>query len=471
LSGRLGLGEVYVFAVFIIAAVVFLVTMVYVLNLVKGFLANSLVKASAASEPVNVMPQSPPALVGSNILVNITITGNPQPYSLGELPNNALCVIRLINGTEFYAKGLVTYNPVAGYLGALLTCPLGYALTQFSGQVADLSIYLPTPLGSSIRLSLNYRPTVRLLVYPQSTYTGGNVTASLLVLNNSTGWVYVNVSGGPGYTVVPPGSLSIITRGYGPFNQPGTYNITLTYTVNNILSTSASASVTVIQPSTQPQYTLPEPCMPGNMAFGYVSNGTIGSLIDYSSLEVYYNALVYPGSIGGLANPVYLYLTSQPSFTAPSYYAVLMYYDVSGYKIGVANYPLVSGVIYPTQFMVNYTLFFIFIITNNGRGIVVYKSLNVNPAGTAPGSGSISYVNQLLSSVFGIGQNKIIDVSNGTIFSNAPLLYMVNVTKLINGNVKYQYVGVGVVIVSQTLIFITYPASAIFYWDYLCVGK
>ncbi|MFP3258952.1 MAG: hypothetical protein RXQ57_05830, partial [Caldivirga sp.] len=126
---------------------------------------------------------------------------------------------------------------------------------------------------------------------------------------------------------------------------------------------------------------------------------------------------------------------------------------------------------YPTQFMVNYTLFFIFIITNNGRGIVVYKSLNVNPAGTAPGSGSISYVNQLLSSVFGIGQNKIIDVSNGTIFSNAPLLYMVNVTKLINGNVKYQYVGVGVVIVPQTLIFITYPASATFYWDYLCVGK
>jgi|GEM_PF-4360102 len=40
-----------------------------------------------------------------------------------------------------------------------------------------------------------------------------------------------------------------------------------------------------------------------------------------------------------------------------------------------------------------------------------------------------------------------------------------------NSNAKYQYIGVGVVIVPQVLTFIIYPSFTLFYWDYLCIGK
>jgi hypothetical protein len=389
LSGRLGLGEVYVFAVFIIAAVVFLVTMVYVLNLVKGFLANSLVKASAASEPVNVMPQSPLALVGSNILVNITITGNPQPYSLGELPNNALCVIRFINGTEFYAKGLVTYNPVAGYLGALLTCPLGYALTQSSGQAVDLSIYLPRSDGGVVSVTLYMGHVIAYAIPINSTYN------EVIAVDNSTGWVFVN-----GTRVPPHGSTSFIKE----IPSSGVY----TLSVNGIINEIVPAQRIIVQTASVP---VPPQCINfrvyydngsliGFNSAGASSNAPNAGSNPSNNIAIYGTAMITNNVLGATAP---IHYSSEMIITAgPPEYAMWIYY-ASGYSINASTYNSFAATIYPTLYTPNETMYFVFVEVSNSSGNYVYASiLSINypasPASNyeAPGSYSTSsYINTI----------------------------------------------------------------------------
>lgn len=492
LSGRLGLGEIYVFAIFMVAAVVLLLSMLYMINSVRGFITREVNYAAlASSSRVSLIPQSPPLVDGNYIYVNASLEGNLGIINAGSLSGYALCTIKLPNGVMYYTQASVSYGSVNGVINVNFKCPLSI---QGLSNLTQLTITLPTPLGSGVKLTFNYRPSIRVFEYPQ--YPGSsNAVVGLYIYNNSTGWVYINASviGINGYRVklgsvmVPPESSTILLN-YTPINSP---IMTLSYTINNF--TTINESITMI-PLTY--------CPPGKVAFAYLGNGT-SNMLNHKALGgdyFYWNYMIYNGTVNDLINPIYAYAVNTSNASSS---LLILYYDLATYDIPVIKYPMVSAVIYPTQYSINGTIFFIFIVVNkNGQNylIVIYKSSNVNSAsGTALSGDSMKSLNNLLSSYFNIKINNIIDVSNGTIFSNIPLYYSINLSNPLNGlnimNSKYKYVGFGIYLIngtstgsnvsgqstsggkgkgkptSQIYVNVLYYSYGDAYWDYLCIAN
>ncbi|MGC9225720.1 hypothetical protein [Caldivirga sp.] len=477
MSSRLGLGEIYVFAVFIIAAAVFLVSILYLVNSIRGFMNREVTYAAEASaSKITMIPQVPPTAKGYYTYVNASLKGDLSVYSAGNpLPNYAFCLVKLSNGTEYYAQGTVLYYSTSG-LSINVKCPI--PLSNLS-NVAELTLTIPTPLGSSVELTYNYMPYVQVETKPQLNGT----VVGLYVVNNSTGWVYINATATAlnGYVVklgsamIPPESALLLTNSTSLINSPIAI---IKYTVNNLVTVSKLVT-TVNMP-------LPSSCLPSNVIFNYLGNGTLNSWQSaYDGSSLYWNYMVYHGTVNELMNPIYMYAT-----TLNSSGILILYYDLSKLQIGVDHYPMVSAILYPSQFSVNGTVFFIFIVTDNNELVVIYMSSNVNPSSTVSGSNSISDIDILLKRILKINVNNVVNISNGTIFSNTPLYFTVNLKGMVSGN--YKYFGVGLFINStiisnstttgragnkgkgsNTIVIssMAIPSYGVAYWDYLCIGK
>ncbi|WP_156769813.1 hypothetical protein [Caldivirga maquilingensis] len=467
MSSRLGLGEIYVFAIFMVAAVVLLLSVLYMVNSVRGFISREATYAAlASSSSISLIPQSPPLVNGGFIYVNASLEGNLGVFSIGSLPGYALCTVKLINGTMYYAQGSVSYDSMNGVINVHAKCPLS---VKNPSNLTQLTLTLPTPLGSSIQLTFNYRPSIRVFEYPQYTSLGSNATISLYVYNNSTGWVYVNASviSGDGYVVklgsvmIPPESSTLLVN-YTLINSP---TMTLSYTINNLATINKTITITLISQTTTTT-SIPTYCTPGKTAFAYLGNGTSNMLKSGATSGLYWNYMIYNGTINGLVNPIYMYAINTGGLSNTNGYVLILYYDLSTLNIHISNYPIVSAVLYPTQYTINGTLFFIFIVTSNNNLIMVYKSSNVNPSSTAPNTNAATNASNLVASILGTNNKNIYMISNGSIFSNALLYYHVNLANIISGNPKYKYIGIGVYLPNYY-----YPNYGIAYWDYLCISS
>ncbi len=262
--------------------------------------------------------------------------------------------------------------------------------------VGDLVISIPTSTGLTPSISLYRGPIEVGVIAPSSVYLGSasTVQAVVLLTNNSTGWVnatvVANVNGGDtivNSTIIPPSGSTAVTIPID-VTSVGAITVPITVLVNNYTETAPTIQINVQQP---PSTTLSPPaqCQSQNMAFGYVGNATLNNLqvITYpqgASNPPYWGVTAVQGNIAGILNPIYTYAIEELGFQ--SYYVVMYYYDISSRNIKVGNYPYASIYLYPVQFDVNGTMFFLFIIMNNGKAIIVYWSLNTaNPSPSGNG--------------------------------------------------------------------------------------
>lgn len=410
MSSRVGLGEIYIFAIFIIAAVILVTSLLYLVNSVKGFMTKEINLASSlAGGGLIVKPLGPPTTIGNSLVINASMSGNVEILRNGKLPVNALCVLRLINGTEYYAVGTISYS--GQYV--TINCTLARDYLSNLGNVEELIIDLPTPSPLTITLSYSYRAYVQPIVMPQLiTATPGsyvNVTLGVLVVNNSTGWLYINstvvINGNSvnlGPALIAPGQSILRLTNYAVLATPGTVIGNLTVLINNAVKRSYTLSIQVAQPAVSgvSLIQVPPQC---NYVRVYYDNGSLSGFLSAAASSNSTNAGSAPSNniaVYGSINVVNNVLSAQYPIqyssdmiitSEPPEYAMWIYY-VNTSPINASIYRTFTMAIYPTEYAPNETMYFLFVEVSNSSGKYVYAailSLNYPPSLSnyeAPGS-------------------------------------------------------------------------------------
>ncbi|GAB6943790.1 hypothetical protein JCM14467A_05720 [Vulcanisaeta sp. JCM 14467] len=461
--GSRGLGELYVMVLIIMIVIITLAIIYSVLNGFSRYVTEkqqSLESLMSTKVSTSLMGFS---TVGNNYVIAIKMSGAAPlsnakvvcTYDMGDTQYMQYC--------SYVVNGDTTYVIVPNAL--------------VNEGIGNLVITIPAVNGLTPSINLYRGPIEVSVITPSVVYLGSisTVQAIVLLTNNSTGWVnatvVANVNGNTiiNSTIMPPGSSTAVTIPVS-ISGAGVITVPVTVLVNNYTETVPTMQINVQQPSPGTALSPPTQCQSQNMAFGYVGNATLKGLnvITYPqvTLNPYWGVMAVQGSINGAPNPIYTYAIEE--FGSYNYYVVMYYYDVSSLKIKVGNYPHVSVYLYPAQFTVNSTVFFIIIVTNNGKVIIVYWSLNtINPSPS--GSGVVNNLDAAIQSLFNVNGNNINNVEGGTILADTWMNYVLTVSNYITGNPTYQYVGFGIYLPNPYQGY--YKFQGVAYWDYICIGK
>ncbi|WP_148224854.1 hypothetical protein [Vulcanisaeta moutnovskia] len=460
--GSRGSGELYVMVIIIIIVITALAIIYSVLNgfskyvMEKQQSLESLMSTEASASLSNFNT------VGNNYVIAIKISG-VTPLS------NAMAVCK-------YDTGNTQYMQYCSYVinnGAIYVTVPNALINEGTG---NLIISIPTSNGLTLNINLYRGPIEASVITPSVVYLGSvsTVQAAILLTNNSTGWVnatvITNINGNTikNSTIIPPRGSTTVTIPIS-ITSTGAMTISVTVLVNNYTEVIFPVQISVQQPPSA-SVSLPTPCQSQNMAFGYVGNATLNNLqvttYPSGSSNPYWGVTAVQGDIAGASNPIYTYAIEE--FGSQSYYVVTYYYDVSSLKIKVSNYPYVSAYLYPTQFNVNGTVFFFFVITNSGKAIIIYWSSNTATPSPS-GSGVMNNLDVAIQNLFNVNRNNVINIKGGTILANTWINYILTVSNYIQGNPTYQYVGIGIYLPNPYQGY--YKFQGVAYWDYICIGN
>ncbi|GAB6947210.1 hypothetical protein JCM16161A_13400 [Vulcanisaeta sp. JCM 16161] len=459
--GSKGLGELYVMVIMIIIVIMALTIIYSVLN---GF-----------SKYVMERQQTLETLMS----IKVTMSLN----SFNPASNNYVVAIKLSGATPLsgvkaickYDTGNTQYMQYCNYVVISNTIYVTVPNTLINEGIGNLIITIPMSNGLTPSIDLYRGPIEVSVIAPSVVYLGSVSTVQVIVLltNNSTGWVnatvIANVNGDTvtNSTILPPEGSTAVAIPIG-ITSIGTMTVPITVLVNNYTEVVLPAQISVQQPPSA-SIPLPAPCQSQNMAFGYVGNASLAGL-QYStypqgSSNPYWGVAVFQGNLAGVPNPIYTYAIEE--FGLQSYYVVMYYYDVSSLKIKPSNYPHVSAYLYPAQFVVNGTVFFLFIVMSNGKALVIYWPSNTTSSSPS-GSNAISNLDNAIQSLLP-NINGVINIRGGTIFTGTWINYMLTVSNYIRGNPTYQYIGFGIYLPNPYQGY--YKFQGVAYWDYICIGK
>ncbi|GGI70860.1 hypothetical protein GCM10007112_04760 [Vulcanisaeta souniana JCM 11219] len=466
------MGELYVMVIMIIIIIITLTIMYSVLNGFSKYVTEKQQALENLMSTETSVSLSGFNTVGSNYVVSMKISGASPP-------NNAEAICKYIMGNTQYMQ-YCNYVISDGMI--YVTVP-GVLINKGAG---NLVISIPTNIGLTLSINLYRGPIEVSVLVPSVIYLSSvsTVQAVVLLTNNSTGWVnatvITNVNGNTiiNSTIIPPSSSAAVTIPISITNA-GAITVPVTVLVNNYTETVSTIQINVQQPPLGTAITPPTQCQGQNMAFGYVGNATLNNLqvttYPQGASNPYWGITAIQGSIAGAPNPIYTYAIEE--FGAQSYYVITYYYDVSSRNIKVNDYPHVSVYLYPTQFNVNGTVFFLFVITQNNKAIIVYWTSNTGSPSPGSGVGNVA-VNNLdtaIQSLFNVNRNNIINVEGGTILTDTWINYILTVSNYIQGNPKYQYVGFGIYLPNpyqyELLFYYNYAFQGVAYWDYVCIGR
>jgi len=285
-----------------------------------------------------------------------------------------------------------------------------------SGGYSYITIYLPGSDGlvPSIALYMGY-----VIAYAVLNSTGNY---AVIVVNNSTGWInatlLVNNQPYSSHVVSPTGS-------YVFTNVPsGTYMLS----INNIIN----EPIQTIQPSTY-SYTVQQ-CASLRAPRSY----------SYSLLALPHGSyyVTYNGVVEGYSDPTYMNVFTQGFY---SYYVYLLYYPYQGTISGIVS-------LYPTDFTINETIFFAFVILKNNTAIVAYWPSNTYPQSSAATgtSNTLNIIGQALQNARfpGVNVNNVEFIEVNPPYENTWLSYSFSCTPSI---CKYIGFGIGVFTASNSM--------------------
>jgi hypothetical protein len=283
---------------------------------------------------------------------------------------------------------------------------------QSSRVASSITIYLPGSDGLVPSITLYMGHVIAYAILNSS----GNY--AVIVVNNSTGWVNATllVNNQPYSShVVPPTGSYVFT------NVPsGTY----TLSINNIIN----EPIQTIQPSTY-SYTVQQ-CASLKASGSYSYSPPLASPIFYGGYSVTYN-----GVINSYSGPTYMYTFEQGYYDA---YVYFLYYPYQGTISGVVS-------LYPTDFTINETIFFAFVVLKNNTAIVAYWPSNTYPQSSAATSTSntLNIIGQALQNARfpGVNVNNVEFIEVNPAYENTWLSYSFSCTP---STCKYIGFGIGV---------------------------
>jgi len=443
-----GIGELYVL---LILSVVIVITLILLYGITRNFTSYAGEQASRIVE----LSSTQFSAILSNATghsVMISMVGNPPiPLDKGA----AMCIVT--NGTDVVVQ--CSYNRVAaGVINVNLSSP--------PPMGSLLSVNVPMSNGQVAQLRVSYGvPDVSIIAIPTTSPSGQLINETILVriINNSTGWVYVN-------TVLNINNESRINLGEAPI-PPG--QVVYFYGSIPLSTTRFTMRVdTTINWAYTVSFTYRLPTPP--CTYGYPTSGipTMNSTLRGGDYRV------YNGYVGGLPDPLYMYSSLGILGSLVPYYFTV-YYNLSG--VSVSDYPILTAYLYPTEATPGGAAFFVVVIFNDNTGVMYTwsNSINVPPPifiGNSPVMVTTIEPHELLMNTWNYLKVNLTQYSGLTykylgmgIYLNPLVLGIINTVR-VNITIPILQSNVTVPVTIQLPKPQLAPSGA-GYWDFVCLNK